>query len=293
MVHETYTSSEDTSKCTRELLSRALYDIQHEIQSVANTKNILSSDHIFDFAWNVKLPIKNGEALLLLSWYCLLYSPQRYIQCGINRNNIANMYTVAKFCPSSEIYALNEWEGLQSEPNPVRIATKLKRKINHLGYVRFMNGELNNALERLKNSFIGPCLFDLVFIQCDAQNESALVQVLEIMKYVSPGGALIIDCLNKSQNQYMSREIKSTHSHMTYMRSRKGKVGLVLNVALKDKPQSSNDSFIEFGAVQYFLCLLKLNSKICFKSLIEIIRVIMKLSLYPKYFNNLHKRIFN
>jgi hypothetical protein len=290
--HDISKNSEDISKSNGEYFSgKTSLELQTEIKNVEYSNKILKNIHFFDYAWNLQLPIIDIGSLLFLSWYCLLYYPRRYVQYGINQNNVANIFAVAQYCPGTEIYALSEWDGLDSEPTPERIASKLRRETLHIGYIRFINGDLRNAIERLRSSFIGNFSVDLAFIQCDMNNDNVLVRILEIMKLLSPGGALIINCFNNIQLQYLLDKIKPGNSQTTFIRSKKGKVILVLNAVLSDKLQTNNEVFVEFTGTKYYGCLLRLNINICLKSIFKIINVMIRPSLYSKYFKNLYKRI--
>jgi SAM-dependent methyltransferase len=283
---------EGVSKLSDEYFSvKTSQELQAEIQNNEYSNGILKNIHFFDYAWNLQLPIIDIEPLLFLSWYSLLYNPQCYVQYGINQNNIANIFAVAQYCPSTEIYALSEWSGLDSEPTPVRIASKLSRETFHRGYIRFINGDLRNAIERLRLSFIGIFSVDLAFIQCFMNSDDMIVQISEIIKIISPGGVLIINCLNNNQLRYLLDKIKPRNPRMTFIRSKKGKVILMLNAILSDKLQTNNEIFIEFTGIKNYGFLLKLNISICLKSIVKIINVMMRPSMYPEYFKNLHKRI--
>jgi hypothetical protein len=289
---EKYARSENISGIQNNIFSgKNSQELQSEIQNVKFLKIVLKNIHIFDYAWNLHLPLRDVQALVFLTWYCLLYYPRRYVQYGITQNNVANIFAVAQFSPNIEIYALHEWEGLDSEPTPERIATKLKRQTSHMGYVRFLNGNVRNALERLRVSFIGNYSFDLAFLQCEMNTDAAQEQLLKAMNYVSPGGAIILQCFDNVQLQYLLNEMKARYAQMTYVRCKKGKIGLILNAALSDKQQTGNDVPVEFAGAIDFVYLLKLNGKIYLKSMMKILRVLARPLLYQAYFKNLYKRI--
>ena len=170
------------------------------------------------------------NSLFFLSWYSHNHYPRRYLEFA-GRNSAA--VTVAAACPSVEIYKVGHWEGIGPDDSPITLAHTLDA-FQFRGYVRFVNGEIGTAIQRLKDSFIGHFGFDLMLVGGKMVDEVADDQVCSLISYLSPGGALILSCPSPNDFMHIWQNIKDNYSQYTYFHCEGAKTGMVLAAKLRD-----------------------------------------------------------
>ncbi len=170
------------------------------------------------------------NALFFLSWYSHNHYPRRYLEFA-GRNSEA--VVVAAACPSVEIYKVGHWEGIGSDDSPITLAHTLDA-FQFRGYVRFVNGEIGTAIQRLKDSFVGQFGFDLMLVGGKMVDEVADDQVCSLISYLSPGGALILSYPSPNDFMRIWQKIKDNYSQYTYFQCKSAKTGMVLAAKLRD-----------------------------------------------------------
>ena len=141
-------------------------------------------------AQKVQIPPTELDIVRCLTWYCLNYKPQNYLEFGISSGYAVG--TVAMSCPTVEIYGIDSW---QQQPNPVKppdYATGILRNIGYRGYTRFITGDSHTAFCRLCNSFIGSPVFDLILFREEIFATTTFPQLRDILPHLAPKGAMVI-----------------------------------------------------------------------------------------------------
>ncbi len=156
-------------------------DIINELKEV-NYKDILQGLH--------GAFVKGNEwaCLYPLAWFSSKYVPKKYLEYGITKGHT---YLVASsLIDSLEIYSIDPFEAPDAQAN---LLPDLKlSKLNHKGYVHYLAGDVNTALDRLKKLFIGSISFGLILFRVDMYGDEALNQLKDVMKFLEDNGALIV-----------------------------------------------------------------------------------------------------
>jgi len=170
------------------------------------------------------------NALFFLSWYSRNHYPRRYLEfSSVSSGAVA----VAAACPSVEIYKVGHWEGIQPDDSPTSLIEMLDT-FQFRGYVRFVNGDVNTSIQRLKDSFIGHFGFDLMLVGSKVVDDVADDQVCSLISYLFPGGALILSYPSVSDFMRIWQKMKDNYSQYTYFQCADRKTGMVLAAKLRD-----------------------------------------------------------
>jgi hypothetical protein len=191
-----------------------------------NVKRIIIS--CLSRGWVLKRSELN--AFFFLAWYSGKHFPRRYLD--VNSNSIG-VGTVVKACPTVEFYKIGHWKGIQPDDSPL-IIRHLLDTFRYRGYVRFVNGDIKSSLQRLKNSFIGDFVFDLMFVGGKMVDEVTEDQVCDLISYLSPGGALILSYPSANDFMCVWQKIKDNYNHYTYFHCADHKTGMVLAAKFRD-----------------------------------------------------------
>gem|GEM_PF-4610169 len=126
--------------------------------------------------------------------------PRRYLEFGISRGYTS--FLVADRNPTVEIYGIDEWleenaDFQWSVSGGLKLAdlsvqAHLLRKAGFPGHLRFITGNRNTALERLRDSFGGSMFFDLILFRSDMYAERAPEMLQKVLPYLSDDGALVL-----------------------------------------------------------------------------------------------------
>jgi len=173
---------------------------------------------------------KEINALFFLYWYSLNHYPRRYLEFS---SGSSGAVAVTAACPSVEIYKTGHWEGIQPDDSPGDFVAMLDA-FQFRGYVRFVNGDISTAIQRLKGSFVGHFGFDLMLVGGKMVDEVAEDQVCNLISYLSPGGALILNYSSTNDFMRMWCKIKNNYSQYTYFQCADQKTGMVLAAQLRD-----------------------------------------------------------
>lgn len=170
------------------------------------------------------------NALFFLSWYSRNHYPRRYLEF---LSNSIGAGTVVATCPSVELYRVGHWEGIQPDDSPLALINILDA-FKFRGYVRFVNGDISTAIQRLKDSFVGHFGFDLMLVGGEMYGEVADDQVCNLMSYLTPGGALILSYPSTNDFIRIWRKIMDNYSQYAYFQCEDQKTGMVLAAKLRD-----------------------------------------------------------
>lgn len=241
-----------------------------------------------DKKWDISL--SDMDFLVFLSWYSQYHYPRRYLELGIGQSYAA--VVVGATCPSVEIYDISRWEGVLNRSAPVNIAQRLRRNFTHHGYVRFINGDINTAVQRLRNSFIGSFFFDLVFIQGDMLGEHTTKQVNELLTHLAPGGALVFTCSFVDSFKYVWNEAQKGFSQFSYFQYKSGKTGMILAASFQgeDERTKTEDCLLDIEPIEELLVNLKSEFDITHQVLFRrLYNAIKKPARYPEYVGRVYR----
>jgi predicted O-methyltransferase YrrM len=186
------------------------------------------------------------DSLFFLSWFGRYHYPRIYLEFGISRGYAAAV--VADACPGVEIYGIDRWDGEIYRGAPIAIARRLLREcLAHTGYVRFINGDVSTAVQRLQDSFVGPIFFDLVLVRGDLLPADAVKQVKELLPCLSGGGGLVFT--HESADQFMTvwNEIRAGYPQYTYFRCENRGAGLILKASLRGGDRDGSEEACRFA----------------------------------------------
>lgn len=180
-------------------------------------------------------PDEEGHSVIsLITWYARNYRPLRYLDLSVGNEGIL---PVASNCPSAEIYKVGPWKGTGLQESPITVIHILD-SANFRGYVRFVNGEIYTAINRLEKSFFGQIEFDLIYSLSDEVNALPDEEICGLLSYLSPGGGLFIGCPSKKDFRRILGKMKSKYDEYTYYLCQDGKSGMV--VAGQIAPREQN-----------------------------------------------------
>ena len=243
----TYLSFEDNEKQKFLCLNVRLSDILFQLRSkiiYSNVKKI-----IFSFSkrkWVVD--DCDLDALLLISWYSCNYYPHKYLEFTAGMNPVAGVVAVA--CPHIEMYVIDRWEGENPSYSP-RYLKYLRRDTLFSGYVRYINGDVTTALDRLKASFIGEFKLDLIYIKGDALGNDAIYYIQRFLEHLTPGGALVFSNNSEDNIDFIWNKLISDYPKLTFFRSKGHRTGLILKKSMplteQEKKVADNICFDNMG----------------------------------------------
>lgn len=185
------------------------------------------------------------DSLFFLSWFGRYHYPRIYLEFGISQGFAVAV--VADACPSVEIYGIDRWDGVMYRGAPVAIARRLLREcLAHTGYVRFINGNVSTAVQRLQDSFIGSFFFDLVLVRGDLLSADAVKQVQDLLPCLSSGGGLVFTHGSVDQFIAVWNEILAGYPQFTYFRCENRCAGLILKASLRGGDRDGSEEVCRF-----------------------------------------------
>jgi predicted O-methyltransferase YrrM len=139
--------------------------------------------------------------------------PRSYLEIGVRRGRSA--YTVARGCPSVDIYAFDMWmpgyAGMEN-PGPSFVRRELARS-GHAGRLEFIDGNSHETVPAFFRS--RPELrLDLITVDGDHSEEGAAADLAEVIPRLAPGGILVMDDIAHPAHPYLLkvwREALSRH----------------------------------------------------------------------------------
>jgi len=164
------------------------------------------------------------------------------LELGISRGYGAGV--VAKACPSVEIYGVDRWEGILYGNSPEKLSNAL-HDVGLRGYLRFLNGDIDTAVQRLRDSFAGPFSLDLAFVRSETLSTNALDDILGLISSLAPGGALILTDPSADQFAAVWNRIQERFPDFVHFQSKDRRTGMLLATSLMDKDKDRSIVLIE------------------------------------------------
>jgi hypothetical protein len=161
-----------------------------------------------------------------LAWFALNNKCFKYLNFGSDARAPSIISAVN---PCAEIFIIPPDSAAKKDAHDVPYILKQASELKqHKGQVRFIPGDVNTSINRLKKSFIGKMYFDLVFIQTDNLTENAMNQIKGVLQYIPEGGGLVIT----GSNIEFCRNIVEKNVNFCCITSTLYKVCLFLNIEL-------------------------------------------------------------
>jgi hypothetical protein len=166
-------------------------------QATAEMIDPLVRRHVRRHTTSPRVKPTEWGSLHALAWHSLRRYPRSYLEFGIRDPYAAVI--VAATCPGVEIYGIDSWarDGSQPTPPPSYI-TSLLEGVGYRGYARYVSGDVSTAFDRLQQSFVGPCQFDLAFVRGDLLGADAAARLRDVAARLAPGGALVFTASSRS-----------------------------------------------------------------------------------------------
>lgn len=228
--------NEVSEESKAESLPTCAGEILTEITKPVVLEHVICSLKRFDVQFVER---EDMEALQFLAWYSTHRYPRNYLEVGIRRGYAAAI--VAAGCPAVEVYGIDKFEGVIVDHTAIHyVARMLRTSIGHRAYARFINGNIETALDRLKASFVGPFLLDLALVRGDHLGEHLREQVADLLAHITPGGALVITCIEPARLQSLCAEWREKLAGSSLYVSRSGSTAMILTNLAAASPTGSS-----------------------------------------------------
>ncbi|MBN2143600.1 MAG: class I SAM-dependent methyltransferase [Candidatus Aureabacteria bacterium] len=131
-----------------------------------------------------------------------LLQPKNYLEIGVRRGR--SVCTVAKACPSVDIYAFDLWVKNYADmdnPGPHLVEQELK-KVSHSGKIQFYNGDSHETIPEFfsKNPSLS---FDLITVDGDHSKDGAWKDLQNVIPRLSLGGIIVFDDISHPSHPYL------------------------------------------------------------------------------------------
>jgi len=201
-------------------------------------KSLLKELRNFLFKLSIeKLPTqticaREGLVLRLIAELMNNNTINRYLEFGVKPTYA--IATAAHYNQYLEMYGIDNWEEIDNISGPHYIGRIISSAlVNCKGYGRFLGGDKQTALERLKNSFIGECWFDLVVVRESFLETHTLEVIREVLPLLKPQkGSLIFIAENDLTLKKTSALIRDIYNDAVYI-SHVSNVALIILDPLK------------------------------------------------------------
>lgn len=189
-------------------------------------------------------PIRNGfkqfwqydpkchNALVSLVWLASRRAVRVYVEAGMRVPIGACMVT--RQSPGTEVYGIVAWEERHPAIQSFEfLANNLFKQLGrHGGYFRFIGGDPATGVERLSKSVAGRFAVDLALVQSGPTLPNAPRQAVELSRFLTPGGAIVVSGQDESSFQSVWLALKAECPHLTWIQYSDGVTGIALAAKL-------------------------------------------------------------
>ncbi len=211
-----------------------LEDFQRQIKNVDILQNVKKSIY---YLKGQELNKGDLNALCLLAWYSYFNYPRRYLEFFTCLTPATGV--VAATCPSVEIFKADILEGVAKQNNPFDISY-IYTISPYRGYLRIINGDIQTAINRITDTFIGIFTFDLAFIKEETIGEEFEKHLLCLLPYLTNGGALIFNCCSADSYKSIINKAKEHFSQLTFISCSDKRSGMFLANSIISNGQKLN-----------------------------------------------------
>jgi len=205
-----------------ELISNMASKEHHEF-----LRENLPFSRVFRMKWKVFYP---------LLWYGLAHRLDNYLEFGVSNMSGAPIAVLANSCVN--LFIVSRWEddGTQnSQLSPLDISAFLNAVNFKDGRCRFIEGDVNTALDRIDASLGGKEVFDLVLFQPALYEENALDLLKNVMDHLSSNGAVVIAGDSAGAFEGCWKAAKRMYPSYTFVSCFKNEVGIILKSEMKNE----------------------------------------------------------
>lgn len=182
------TQSPISSAPDGDLISRARNKFPEAVLRELGSPKTL--DHVREAAQKAPSDSAEFAALCALAWYSLSRRPGKYLEFGIRYASAATVVALAY--PAVEIYGIDSWVPALGKPCPsIYYCSETLTRSEHRGYLRFITGDPQSAMKRLRESFIGKPAFDLILFRGELFGDQAFQQAVDVVAHLAPGGMMV------------------------------------------------------------------------------------------------------
>ena len=180
------------------------------------------------------------NSFFLIAWYSHFYYPQRYLEFYTGRTPATGITAI--MCPSVEIFKADLLQGVVQLGNPFNIGY-IYGMSPYKGYLRIINGDIQSAVSRLLDSFVGTFTFDLGFIKLDTIGEDFEKHIPRLLPHLAYRGALVFNSSSPNHFKSMLSLVQVHFPHLTLITCADNRTGMIFaNSIIKD---SQNINLIE------------------------------------------------
>jgi len=233
------------------------------------------------------------DALFFLAWHGSRCFPHKYLELGFSRGY--GTAVVADACPSVEVYGVDRWEGILQKNTPVNLSRVLY-EVGLRGYLRFLNGDIDTAVQRLRESFMGPFRLDLAFVRGNTLSGNELEAMLGLIPCLAAGGALVLT--DHSADRFISvwNEMQKRFPNYIYFLSKDRKTGMLFAATLGDEEKNRSIVVVEdiHFDKDWFSLMRKRIRRSLAQQLVHIgFHAIRNPGRYPEYARRIWRRLKN
>ena len=223
--------------------------------SAASVADLTSTDvveHIQSALLNKWIHQDEWSLLRALSWFSLRRTPRKFLEYGFCDGYASAV--VAAACPCVEIYGVHSWHNAEAnEVDSPLWPTSLLHSVGYKGYLRLITGDVNTAFTRLKQSFVGEMLFDIVVFRLESvDSQNVLEQICLIANHLSENGVLVVTSSKERLDRHWN-DIRQEMKGSACLRSKSGTLGLFLksscggNAEAREEDGLSREIEVDFG----------------------------------------------
>lgn len=167
------------------------------------------------------------DVMFLLTWYSHKFFPTRFLDFGATQGFA--LLGVCTACPGIEAYHIEKWDDIEQKQDPCQISYDVSRASKHRGYLRLLNGDPNTGLERLRNTFGGPCKFDLILVCEDSGYDTGKI-LTQAVDLLAPDAGLVLKARSAESFAALWAKVAGTAGYVSFPLARSN-AGIILREA--------------------------------------------------------------
>lgn len=211
-----------------------LEDFQRQIKNVDILQNLKKSIY---YSKGQELNKGDLNALFLLAWYSYFNYPRRYLEFFTGLSPATGI--VAAMCPSVEIFKADRLEGVAKQNNPFDISY-IYTISPFRGYLRMINGDIQTAINRITDTFIGIFTFDIAFIKEETIGGEFQKHLISLLPYLTQGGALVFNCCSTDSYKSIMNKVEEYFPQLTLISCSDKRSGMFLVNSIINNGQKLN-----------------------------------------------------
>jgi hypothetical protein len=194
-------------------------------------QNLLGSIRV-DIPGPAALSPKETNAFLALAWHASRRGVRTYVEAGMRVPYACCVVT--RHSPGAELYMITDWSPTFAGVGSYELLANnlIKGLGQHWGYLRFVGDDPTTAVERISRSAGGRFAVDLALVRCSPQLPAAQQQALELARYLTPGGAIVVAGADEASFRKVWSALNAQHPQLTYLRFSDGLSGIALAATL-------------------------------------------------------------